>query len=495
MSYISDGIYTAYQQSSELSRPRVKQNISQMLKNLIDACQTMVKTNQIMNSSEFRDLDAPSQLHSMIEAWHDEFTNLNLAYRRNLSKLMSDLKYLVGTLPDSDKLFDSLDRSQKYLKENWDSDPMSNILILRSKEKLDDIVRIADPSANFSSNIRETSSSRVTSNSRVLNTKTNLDTNEKKVISYEDYMKEKSHLKEKSNLKENINQSDSFKLTSTRNFGTTLSNVKPNVVARKLEPSSIRKFGMSSMTETKIISRPISNPVPPPISRSPKRHIPMVEPASITERDVVLHHELPPISANAGIHQIPGPIHRTNIIAPVQNLSVQTRPIPSPMRFQSPISTPLRNPTMRPSNYMSGTPVIERRFVYRDPHTGEEMMRVESPNGTVKRIDRSENVSPVSSTRHTMASRVMASPRPVMTNAISSPYSPRPVISNRTTTYSPRPTVSTRGISPARPTAYGTRPTLNTVSANDPVLMEARRDFGNPITDVIDVDNCNRRYN
>ena len=56
-----------------------------------------------------------------LEVWYDEMLNTGMNYRKNIGRLLTDLKYAIGSLPASDVLYHILENDKTPLRKQWDT--------------------------------------------------------------------------------------------------------------------------------------------------------------------------------------------------------------------------------------------------------------------------------------------------------------------------------------------------------------------------------------
>ena len=356
MSQIGKNIQENFAHSDPRMKPRIQQNITQMTRNLIEASQSLTKAYNLINLPQNAGIEAVEKLQPRLGTWHDEFSNANLAYRRELSKLFSDFKYMIGSLPNSDDLFEELDSAQNELKEGWTDPGSYTALPYGSKENLEQILSIADPNSNSTfektpnfpltnsdTNIHNIPSfdkfTNITSVSRTLqNQSTNrnhpseigsgekakYDSQGRKILTYEEYLQ--------------------IKNSKTHESQPTFQTHKPihhqisQPITRTLTTSSLL---IENTTPTRYAGGYASRQV---------RRVPHISPAPISEREVVHHHqEIPRLASQ----QLPPTVTtRSPMATPrgVVNRNTSSRIING---------TPTRIINGTPTRIINGTPTME----------------------------------------------------------------------------------------------------------------------------------------
>lgn len=138
---MASSIYADYSQGTPQSKQDLKEVLDQMVGVMIDFSECYAKTTKAMNHPQYSNLKVNERLGPRIKNWNNEIKNANMNHRRNLNRLMSDIRYIIGSMEGSNELFKELELSSKPLKDHWDSqrvDPNQG----KSKQQLDDIMRI-----------------------------------------------------------------------------------------------------------------------------------------------------------------------------------------------------------------------------------------------------------------------------------------------------------------------------------------------------------------
>jgi hypothetical protein len=134
-------IYAEFSQGSTQSRQDMKDILDGMVGLLIDFGDSYSKMIKTLNSPNFHALKVQSRLGDKLHTWNNEIKNLNLHQRRNLNRVITDIKYIVGSLQNSEKLYEELEQNAKSLREHWDS-TRATINPLKTRKQLEDISKI-----------------------------------------------------------------------------------------------------------------------------------------------------------------------------------------------------------------------------------------------------------------------------------------------------------------------------------------------------------------
>lgn len=121
--------------------PKLKEIITVTVKNLLDLSKSLVSIHSLINSS---DNNLTSELNFKISNWHNEVISNTLSQRRSFSRLVSDLKYLVGSVEGADEIFLEIDDLTNPLKRDW-SPSMSDEAGSCLRKNFLDLILIIDP--------------------------------------------------------------------------------------------------------------------------------------------------------------------------------------------------------------------------------------------------------------------------------------------------------------------------------------------------------------
>ena len=140
-------LYNIFSELTHTVRPKIKEIISLTAKNLIDLTNCLVLTHQKINNPKYGHLTQLNDLKEVLDKWHEELASGALCTRRNISRLMCNMKYLIGSIRGGDDLFLEIDSIVKPVCENWSPElqaetgkGLRNILL--------DLALIVDPELN-----------------------------------------------------------------------------------------------------------------------------------------------------------------------------------------------------------------------------------------------------------------------------------------------------------------------------------------------------------
>lgn len=139
-----DSLYNEFCKIDESIKPKIKEIITLSTKNLLDMTDCLVKVYEKLNDSDLANFDVFSCIKQRVMIWNDEMMLTHLSQRRSLSRMISDLKYIIGSVESADQLFLEIDNCTTKIKQEW-----STNLIGKTSESLRDnfldIIMIMDP--------------------------------------------------------------------------------------------------------------------------------------------------------------------------------------------------------------------------------------------------------------------------------------------------------------------------------------------------------------
>lgn len=139
-------IERSYASCSPSIKMLYKKLLSQSLENTLDFSDSYARVHEILNRPQNEAiLRNNPQYNQKLDAWHTELANSQNNHRKNLGRLMTDLKYIIGSLPHTDQVFDELDIEKDELKSVWDSDIALRLTPERVDDKMQDILKVIYP--------------------------------------------------------------------------------------------------------------------------------------------------------------------------------------------------------------------------------------------------------------------------------------------------------------------------------------------------------------
>lgn len=126
-------------------KPKIKEIITITIRNLVDLTTCLIQTHHSFVNPNFSKLNIQKILDYEIEAWHNEILSSALASRRNLARLMTDLKYMLSSVNGTESLFMEITRLTNSIREKWTPTTM-NSTALKFRESMLDMLLITDPS-------------------------------------------------------------------------------------------------------------------------------------------------------------------------------------------------------------------------------------------------------------------------------------------------------------------------------------------------------------
>lgn len=335
-------MYENYIRSNERSKPRIKDLVSQILKNTVDTTEALTDAHRHLNSPEHQMINPTLRLDDRLSTWYRDFETENLNYRRKISRLMDSLQTIVGGLPQSQKLYNEIGMI-KHRKLN-DSEMKAGFRKnYGDYAKLNDAVKIVDgPSTSVSPIV----------GSRKMSF-TNLGTG--------------TPVRRRSIDRRNSNS----RIIRNPSINRLQSGSKPGMIrnGQNLAPAAPKYYRIDERGNRIPIEKPGYNDKSPLGAR--KRSISPMQGRPSTGQ---LRRPLSSINSINQSKPIYSPMNQNGSVkyltpSRVQGNSQISRP-PSAMASPS----PFRHGT-------SPTPVGEKRIYFNDPKTGNRMIKVTTPRG------------------------------------------------------------------------------------------------------------------
>ena len=139
-----NGLYSEFCRTKSQTKPKIKEIITLAAKNLLDLTSCLVQIHKSINHPKYSSLSISKILDYEIESWHNELLSCGLSTRRNLSRLMTDLKYMLSSINGTEALFMDISKVTKIMKKNWDRE-MYKRTGNELKSNMLDIVLLIDP--------------------------------------------------------------------------------------------------------------------------------------------------------------------------------------------------------------------------------------------------------------------------------------------------------------------------------------------------------------
>lgn len=114
-------LYEAYRRIDSEFKPKVKEIISMATKNMIDLSRCVILIHSAITDPNVSNKELATLLRANLGNWHVELISTCLENRRNTSRLVSDLKYVIGGLDDAESLFARVNKISGEIRENWTS--------------------------------------------------------------------------------------------------------------------------------------------------------------------------------------------------------------------------------------------------------------------------------------------------------------------------------------------------------------------------------------
>lgn len=138
-------LFNDYSKIPNFFKPKIKEIVTLTIRNLIDLTTCLIQTHHSFINPKFSSLKISKILDYEIEAWHNEILSSTIANRRNLARLMTDLKYMLSSVNGTESLFMEITKLTNSIREKWTPTVM-NSTGAKFREVMLDMVLISDPS-------------------------------------------------------------------------------------------------------------------------------------------------------------------------------------------------------------------------------------------------------------------------------------------------------------------------------------------------------------
>ena len=141
---LSEPLYQIFCQTNRTFQEKIKEIIALSTKNMLDLTKCLLMIHKKIKDAENKNIDVESKLGPKLNVWHDELISVSLNSRRQTSRLISDLKFLIGSLEGADSLFEEIDEISTQIRKNWSSEQIGQTSS-QLKATLFDLSLILDP--------------------------------------------------------------------------------------------------------------------------------------------------------------------------------------------------------------------------------------------------------------------------------------------------------------------------------------------------------------
>lgn len=137
-------LYQNYCKISNSFKPKIKEIISLSIKNLMDLTNCLIQTHSSLINPKFSSLKIPKILDYEIDAWQNEILSTAIKNRREISRVMTDLKYMLSSVSGTEKLFMEINKYTDSLKDKWDIRKFEESGV-KFRDQMLDLILITDP--------------------------------------------------------------------------------------------------------------------------------------------------------------------------------------------------------------------------------------------------------------------------------------------------------------------------------------------------------------
>lgn len=162
---------STYDHSKMEDKPYVKNLVSQLTDTIIGISEALTAIGGVFSKPQYQKIATDRELNGRMNIWHEELANTATNYRKTLQRLVSDVKYIVGSIPQSEACCDELEKIKNPLDEA--GTPGNRYSSNQADEKITDILKVVYPGFIRASQIQTVSQPVAYSSSRIVNPQRN----------------------------------------------------------------------------------------------------------------------------------------------------------------------------------------------------------------------------------------------------------------------------------------------------------------------------------
>ena len=143
---IENNLFHCFCQISNHIKPKIKEIITVATQNLVDLSNCLVDLHNVIGAKKFKEMDLMTKINYELKAWHNDLISVSLSSRRSLSRLMTDLSYILSTATggENQELLSKFNAISEPIRRPWD--PSLNVRTGEClRDMLLDLVLIVDP--------------------------------------------------------------------------------------------------------------------------------------------------------------------------------------------------------------------------------------------------------------------------------------------------------------------------------------------------------------
>lgn len=141
-------VQKGYSASPPYVQPLFKKILSQQLETLLDFSDTLGNVHDEYFKPHHQNVVAGNtQVSERFDAWLNELNQAGSSFRKTLSRIVGDLKYIVASSPKAESLFDALENVPDNLRASWDTDLPVRNSIEATDNKIQSVLKILYPNS------------------------------------------------------------------------------------------------------------------------------------------------------------------------------------------------------------------------------------------------------------------------------------------------------------------------------------------------------------
>lgn len=139
-------VQKGYLATPPIIQPTYKKILSHQLETLLDFSDTLGRMHEEYYKPQHQALIAGnSQISERFDAWLNELNQAGSTFRKTLSRIVGDLKYIVASSPRAEPLFDALENVTDSLRGNFDSDLAVRSNLDNTDNRIQNLLRVVYP--------------------------------------------------------------------------------------------------------------------------------------------------------------------------------------------------------------------------------------------------------------------------------------------------------------------------------------------------------------
>jgi hypothetical protein len=143
MSLANSNLVNDYYGIGEQNRSRVRELCGQMTRNNVDGSTALIESMRKLTGPEVSAQTGNPNFQRKLDSWFTDYANQNLAHRRNMARMLSNLKVIANDQPGLESVAPEIDRiSERNLNES--NFPIGYINPNEGKAKMNDLLKVVN---------------------------------------------------------------------------------------------------------------------------------------------------------------------------------------------------------------------------------------------------------------------------------------------------------------------------------------------------------------